>query len=95
MDTNEVINKLQHVKPYLQQEYAVKNIGLFGSFVDGSYTNNSDIDIMVELERPIGWHFFTLEKYLEKTLERKIDLVTTGAMKEQLKPFILNQIQYI
>jgi len=95
METSEVINKLQQVKPYLQQKYAVKSVGLFGSFADGTYTNSSDVDIMIEFEHPIGWQFFTLEKYLEKTLDRKIDLVTVNALKEQIKPFILNQVQYI
>ena len=95
MDTNEIINKLQQIKPYLQQQYAVKTVGLFGSFADNTYTDNSDVDIMVEFERPIGWQFFTLEKYLEKTFNRKIDLVTTNAVREQFKPFILSQIQYI
>jgi len=95
MNTSEVINRLQQVKPLLQQKYAVKRIGLFGSFADGTYTDNSDVDIMVEFERPIGWQFFTLEKDLEKTLNRKIDLVTFSALKEQIKPFILNQVQYI
>jgi predicted nucleotidyltransferase len=95
MNKHEVVTKLQQVKPYLQQEYAVKTVGLFGSFADGTYTDNSDVDIMVEFERPVGWQFFTLEKYLEKALNRKIDLVTANAVKEQLKPFIINQVQYI
>ena len=95
MNTSEVINKLQEIKPHLQQKYAVKRVGLFGSFADGTYTDNSDVDIMVEFERPVGWQFFTLEKYLEKVFNRKIDLVTFNALKEQIKPFILNQVQYI
>ena len=95
MRTSEIIDKLQQIKPELRQEYAVKNIGLFGSFVDGTYTNTSDIDILVEFEHPVGWQFFKLEKYLEKTLHRKIDLVTVNALKEQLKPLVLSQIQYI
>ncbi|MDR1170377.1 MAG: nucleotidyltransferase family protein [Prevotellaceae bacterium] len=95
MNTSEVINKLQAIKPYLQKEYAVKNLGLFGSFADGTYTDNSDIDIIVEFERPVGWKFFSLETYLEKTLGRRIDLVTRDALKEQIKPYILSQVQYI
>jgi predicted nucleotidyltransferase len=92
MDTIEVIDKLQQIKPYLQQEYAVKTLGLFGSFADNTCTDSSDIDIMVEFERPVGWRFFTLEKYLEKAFNRKIDLVTVSALKEQMKPFILSQV---
>ena len=95
MHTNEIIDKLKQMKQELNQEYAVKNIGLFGSFVDGTYTNSSDIDILVEFERPIGWQFFKLEKYLENAFNRKIDLVTANALKEQIKPHILSQIQYI
>jgi len=95
MHTEEIIDKLKQMKQELNQEYAVKNIGLFGSFVDGTYTNTSDIDILVEFERPIGWQFFKLEKYLENTFNRKIDLVTANALKEQIKPYILSQIQYI
>ena len=95
MDTNEVITKLRQVKPYLQQQYAVKSVGLFGSFADGTHTDYSDVDIVVEFERPVGWRFFTLEKYLEQMLDRKIDLVTANALKEQIKPSILSQVQYI
>jgi predicted nucleotidyltransferase len=95
MNTNEVISKLQQIKPYLQQEYAVKTVGLFGSFADGTYTDDSDVDILIEFERPVGWQFFTLEKYIEKALGRKIDMVTANALKEQMKPFILSQVQHI
>ena len=91
----EIVHKLQEIKPILKKEYSVKNIGLFGSFVNNTNNSNSDVDIMVELEKPIGWNFFTLESYLEKTLNRKIDLVTKNALKEQIKPYILNQMQYI
>ena len=95
MEANEVISKLQGLKPQLQREYAVKTVGLFGSFADGTYTDTSDVDILVEFERPVGWQFFKLEKYLEKELHRKIDLVTGNALKEQFKPYILSQIHYI
>ena len=95
MDTKEVIDKLRHIKPFLQSEYAVKTVGLFGSFATGNYTDSSDIDILVEFERPVGWRFFSLESYLEKTLNRKIDIVTTNVLKEQIKPFVLRQVQYI
>jgi predicted nucleotidyltransferase len=95
MDTSEIINKLRQIKPQLQSEYAVKTIGLFGSFADGAYTDTSDVDILVEFERPVGWQFFTLEKHLEETFHRKIDLVTINALKKQIKPSVLSNIQYV
>ena len=90
----EILLKLKELKPTLYREYAVTKIGLFGSFSDNTHTENSDIDILVELERPIGWKFFSLELYLEKIFEKKIDLVTKNALKKQIKEIILKQVNY-
>jgi len=92
---NDILLKLKELKPILNKEYAVKEIGLFGSFADGLYDENSDIDIIVELEKPIGWGFFSLEIYLEKIFGRKVDLVTKNALKEQIKDSIIKQINYV
>jgi uncharacterized protein len=91
----EIVNKLNELKPMLQKDYAVKRIGLFGSFSDNTFNEESDIDILVELEKPIGWKIFSLEIFLEEIFNRKIDLVTKNALNPQLKNNILNQIQYI
>jgi predicted nucleotidyltransferase len=90
-----ILERLYELKPFLQKEYSVKSIGLFGSFSDNSFSEESDIDILVELEKPIGWKYFTLEIFLEKTLGRKIDLVTRNALKDQIKDKILKQVKYI
>lgn len=95
LTTTEILEKLKALKPKLFQEYAVKEIGLFGSFSEDSYTPDSDIDILVELEKPIGWKFFSLEIYLEKIFGRKIDLVTKNSLKEQLREGILKQVRYV
>ena len=91
----EILNKLQDLKPTLQTDYSVKEIGLFGSFSDDTFNDESDIDILVELYQPIGWKFFSLEIFLEKTFGRKIDLVTKSALKEQIKERILKQVNYV
>ncbi|OFX25522.1 MAG: nucleotidyltransferase, partial [Bacteroidetes bacterium GWA2_31_9b] len=69
--------------------------GLFGSFSDNEQNEESDIDILVEFEKPIGWKFFTLEKYLEDIFNRKVDLVTRKALKKQLKDRIINQTLFL
>lgn len=91
---NDILVKLRELKPILNKEYAVKEIGLFGSFSDNTSSEQSDIDLIVELERPIGWKFFTLEMFLENTFGRKIDLVTKNALKSQIKERILDQVKY-
>jgi predicted nucleotidyltransferase len=91
---NDILLKLKELKPTLYKEYAVKEIGIFGSFSEESHNEESDIDILVELERPIGWKYFSLELYLEKIFNRKIDLVTKNALKTQIKDQILKQVSY-
>ncbi len=91
----EILAKLSELKPILYKDYAVKEIGLFGSYADSSNTEESDIDILIELEKPIGWRFFTLELFLEKVFNKKIDLVTKNALKEQIKDDILNKVNFV
>jgi predicted nucleotidyltransferase len=91
----EILSKLTELKPILYKDYAVKEIGLFGSYSDNSNTEESDIDILVELEKPIGWKFFTLELFLENVFNKKIDLVTKSALKEQIKDQILKQVNFV
>ncbi len=92
---NEILSKLRELKPILKSDYSVKEIGLFGSFADDSFDDNSDIDLIIELEKPIGWKFFSLEIYLEKIFGRKIDLVTKNALKDQIKDRILKHVDYV
>ena len=92
---DDILAKLKELKPILHQNYSVKEIGLFGSFSQGDFSEESDIDILVELEKPIGWKYFSLELYLEQVFKRKIDLVTKNALKDQIKDNILNQVNYV
>jgi predicted nucleotidyltransferase len=92
---NYILLKLKELKPTLKKEFAVKEIGLFGSFSDETYSEESDIDLLIELERPIGWKFLPLELYLEKVFNRRVDIVTKSALKEPIKNTILNQVNYV
>ena len=77
------------------REFSVREIGLFGSFAVGNPSDTSDIDLLVELERPIGWKFFSLELLLERMFNRKIDLVTKNAIRKEMKGRILNEVHYV
>ena len=65
----------------LKTEFGVKRIALFGSFAGNTQTNDSDVDILIELDRPLGLKFFDLVDHLEKLLGRKIDVLTRDALK--------------
>jgi hypothetical protein len=93
--TVDIESKLQKLKPVLSDKFHVSKIGYFGSYATGEQTDKSDLDLLVEFSQPIGWEFFTLEKFLEKEFGLSIDLVTKDALKERIKRPILNQVKYI
>lgn len=92
---NEIIEKLFELKPILSSKYNVKTVGLFGSFSDETFNDESDIDLLVELNTMTGWNIISLEIFLEKIFNRKIDLVTKNAIREPLRNTIYNNIQFI
>ncbi|HHY56908.1 MAG TPA: nucleotidyltransferase [Chloroflexi bacterium] len=81
MDRDQVITLLQQHLPSLAAQYGVKRIGLFGSFARGLPDSSSDIDLVVEFERPIGFKFVELAEYLELLLGRRVDLLTPEGVR--------------
>ena len=94
MNSKEIKIKLKNIKPILEKKYKVKSIGVFGSFARNEANENSDIDILVEFYDDIGWEFIDLKRFLEKKLDRKVDLVTKGALKPKLEEDILKEVIY-
>ena len=88
----EIQEILRQKKPILRERFKVKEIGIFGSFVRGEEKDTSDLDILVELERPVGLiKFVGLQNYLSDELGEKVDLVTKSALKPRIKKNILSE----
>jgi len=84
--------KLKSLKPILKEKFKVKEIGIFGSYVRGEESEESDIDILVEFYEPVGWKFFDLKEFLEETLNKEVDLVTVRALKPKIRDKILKEV---
>ena len=83
---------VQH-KNALKRKYNVKEIAIFGSFVRGQQKKTSDIDILVEFGKPIGFFkFLELEEHLSKLLGAKVDLVSKKALKPYIGQHILKEM---
>lgn len=95
MMQSDIEKKLKAIKPTLSTRFFVDKIGYFGSYARNEQTSDSDIDILVSFGKPLGWAFFDLQEFLEKELEKKVDLVSVKALKEQLREIILNEVKYI
>ena len=50
--TQYILQQLQQIKPQLQKDFQVREIALFGSYARNEQHENSDIDLMVTLEKP-------------------------------------------
>jgi len=70
---------------------------LFGSFVRGDADDQSDIDILVDLDytQRIGLQFIQMKIDLEKLLNTKVDLVSSNGLSKYIKPFVDNEKQLI
>jgi uncharacterized protein len=86
---------LQSNKQHLINKYNLKSIALFGSFARDEATVNSDVDILVEFEKPIGLDFVLLADELEEILDVKVDLVTPGAIKPKMFEYIKRDLLYV
>ena len=77
----QVIEILRRELPYFASQYGVKRTGLFGSYAKGTQAEDSDVDVVVEFERPIGLKFVEFGDYLEKMLGEKMDILTPAGIK--------------
>jgi predicted nucleotidyltransferase len=83
-------------KQDLLDKYGVREIGIFGSFAREENRKNSDIDILVELEKPMGFFkFIRLEREVSELLGAKVDLVTKNALKPHIGQRILAEVIYV
>ena len=92
---DEILGILRRELPRLKEEFRVIRIGLFGSYANGEQGVDSDIDLLVELDPPVGFFkFIALEDYLSERLGVKVDLVTPDALKPMIRPQVLEGTVY-
>jgi len=88
MDRQTVLDKIAGDVQALH-EMGVKSLSLFGSHARNNAREDSDIDLLVEFERPIGlFHFFEIQEHLEALLGQRVDLVMRTALLPELRPRI-------
>lgn len=83
------------LKPDLEKAFHVKSIGIFGSTVRADFTPESDIDLIVDFDQPIGISFIDLADFLEQKMQTKVDLVSRNGIKPQYFIAIENDIVYV
>ncbi len=85
MTRDEVLAKLRTLKPRLKAEYGVTRLRLFGSHARNEARPDSDIDLIVDLERPLGLKFFGIEHDLAERLGVKVDVATPNGLHRLIR----------
>ncbi len=87
-----MIAKLRQIFPYLQQQYHVESLALFGSYVRREQRPDSDLDLLVNFtEVPGLFRYIELENFLSDHLGVKVDLVMRDALKPAIGKRILEE----
>jgi predicted nucleotidyltransferase len=99
MTRDEITRILRGNLTFLGGEFGVKKIGLFGSYGKGKAGKDSDIDLVVEFSRPIGFRFMELAEYLESLLGAPVDILTPAGMESirvpQMAEEIMESVTYV
>ncbi len=91
-----ILNFLKTSKTHFNKTYGVTKIGLFGSYARDEQTEDSDIDIAIEIDSKNSFRsFFGLKKEIEQKLGKKIDLGIESALKPIAKKHIQKDLIYV
>jgi predicted nucleotidyltransferase len=91
MERDKIIALLKSHKRQLKK-FGVRSVSIFGSIARNQVRKHSDVDLLVDFDRPIGlFEFARLKLYLEELLARKVDLVTPEALRKEFRESILRE----
>lgn len=95
-EIEKIIEKLKEVKPVLEQDYFITEIGVFGSYARDEQTDTSDIDILIDNRR--GMTLFTLvrlQDFLSSLFGKKVDIAFKKTLKPGIGKNIFSEVVYV
>lgn len=79
MSRDELLARLREQKDWLAEQ-GIIDVRLYGSFARDEAREDSDIDLIVDLAKPMGWEFYGIERELGERLGRTVEMATEDAM---------------
>ena len=96
MSRREVLLTLQAQRTELHERFGVSRLTLFGSVARDEAAPRSDVDLLVEFDKPIGlFAFLDLQNHLEKLLGCAVDLGTPQSLKPRLRARVLAEAVHV
>lgn len=91
--TKEDILRAMRENKVILDRFSVKKVGLFGSFATGQQSADSDIDLLVEFERPTYDNFSGLAEQLERLFGRRVEILTPDGLDSIRVPEVAEGIR--
>ena len=95
----DIMDLLKTHLPEFNKKFGVKTLGIFGSFARDEAVDGSDLDVLVEFERPIGLRFMEFSDELEKIVSLPVDVLTPAGInsirQSEISQNIKNSIVYV
>jgi hypothetical protein len=93
MKQDALLQILKQKNAELERKFGVKSLSLFGSVARDEATPASDVDLLVEFNRPVGYFgLFALQDYLEKLLGCPVDLGTPDSLKPYIRERVMGEL---
>ena len=93
MKQDAVLQVLKQKNAEITSKFGVKSLLLFGSVARNEATSTSDVDLLVEFNRPVGYFgLFALQDYIEKLLGCRVDLGTLESLKPYIKDRVMGEL---
>lgn len=98
MSKDELKRAIQQAVQQLPQRGEINKILLFGSHLHGDATEESDIDLLIELQKPITiglFEFARIERELAEALKKKVDLTTPDSLSKYIRDDVLAEAEVL
>jgi len=92
---DEIVQSLARCKSKFQSQYGISKLALFGSYARGEQREDSDVDVLIEIDPSIGLDFVTLAEKIEQEIGLPTDVVSSGAIKPRYRQAIEPDLIYV
>jgi uncharacterized protein len=91
----DIRSDLRELLPALKKQYGVRELAVFGSWARGEQRQDSDIDLLVDFDRPIGFEIVALKDEIEAHLGLEVDLVMRGSLRRRIGKRIQDEARLV
>ncbi len=90
MQKEDILNVLSSRKSEFRDKYTVTRLGLFGSYARGEATKQSDVDIVVSMQKPDAFLLLGLKSELEELFKTHVDIIR---LRDKMNEYLKNRIE--